>query len=48
SASALETWAKRLRDWNLDHSYVFFDNDQAAYAVGNALELKKLTGSNSH
>jgi uncharacterized protein YecE (DUF72 family) len=43
--STLQSWAARLREWNLDEAYVFFDNDQAAYAIDNALQLKELMGA---
>jgi uncharacterized protein YecE (DUF72 family) len=36
-AGKIERWSERLKD-----IYVYFDNDQAAYAAQNALELKKL------
>jgi uncharacterized protein YecE (DUF72 family) len=39
---SLRAWARRLREWNLRESYVFFDNDQAGYAAINALRLKAL------
>lgn len=39
---ALRAWARRLREWNLRRSYVFFDNDQAGYAALNALRLKQM------
>lgn len=44
SASTLCTWAKRIGEWgkNLRHIFVYFDNDQAAFAAKNALELKKM------
>ncbi len=40
----LEEWAERIRQWRkeLQSVYVYFDNDQAAYAVANALALKRL------
>jgi uncharacterized protein YecE (DUF72 family) len=40
----LERWAARIREWqqSLRAIYVYFDNDQAAYAVENALALKRL------
>jgi uncharacterized protein YecE (DUF72 family) len=41
----LREWAGRLRQWNLKSSYVFFDNDQAAYAAWNAKLLRDLVGS---
>ncbi len=39
---ALRAWAKRLREWDLRASYVFFDNDQAGYAALNAMRLKEI------
>ena len=46
SAAALRQWAARIRDWQktLCKVYLYFDNDQAAYAVENALALKRLLG----
>ncbi len=40
----LRQWAQRVRYWErtLRAVYLYFDNDQAAYAVRNALELKEL------
>jgi uncharacterized protein YecE (DUF72 family) len=42
----LERWAARVKNWQeqLDAIYIYFDNDQAAYAVENALALKRLLG----
>ncbi|HEX7154651.1 MAG TPA: DUF72 domain-containing protein [Thermoanaerobaculia bacterium] len=42
----MQEWADRLRGWNrkLKNAYVYFDNDDSAYAVDNALTLRKLTG----
>jgi len=44
SRAALRGWADRIRDWRKDLRavYVYFDNDQAAYAVENARELKQM------
>lgn len=44
SASTLDGWAERIRQWRkmLRAIYMYFDNDQAAYAVENALALKKM------
>ena len=41
---ALQTWASRIEAWRkeLKHVFVYFDNDQAAYAPKNALELKRM------
>jgi uncharacterized protein YecE (DUF72 family) len=40
----LAQWAARIRGWQRDLRavYVYFDNDQAAYAVENALALRRL------
>jgi uncharacterized protein YecE (DUF72 family) len=47
---SLEAWAQRIREWRKDLRaiYVYFDNDQAAYAVENALALKKLVEGRDH
>jgi uncharacterized protein YecE (DUF72 family) len=44
SERALEAWARRIEDWEAAKKkvYVYFDNDQAGYAVRDALELRKL------
>jgi uncharacterized protein YecE (DUF72 family) len=44
SRETLEQWAAHIRRWRreLRGVYVYFDNDQAAYAVENALALKQL------
>lgn len=44
SHAALDQWAARIARWrqNLKAVYLYFDNDQAAYAVENALTLKRL------
>jgi uncharacterized protein YecE (DUF72 family) len=46
SAQALEKWAARILQWRkeLRAVYVYFDNDQEAYAIHNALHLKQLLG----
>jgi uncharacterized protein YecE (DUF72 family) len=38
-------WADWLNRQRTDAAYVYFDNDQAAYAVQDAMELKALLGS---
>jgi len=46
----LERWARRIDDWRgkLDAVYVYFDNDDSAFAVHNALTLRSLVlGNNS-
>ena len=44
SRETLEAWAGRIRDWQRDlrDIYVYFDNDQAGYAIENALALKRM------
>lgn len=40
----LRDWATRIRSWKRDLRaiYVYFDNDQAAFAVENARALKHM------
>lgn len=44
SRAAMEQWAARILKWKSQgrHVNVYFDNDQAAFAVQNALTLKSL------
>jgi len=44
SNAALKKWAKQCAEWQSQKKdvYVYFDNDQDAYAVYNALTLKEL------
>jgi uncharacterized protein YecE (DUF72 family) len=44
SDAQLAKWANRIRDWSrtLKQIYVYFDNDDSAYAVENALTLKRM------
>jgi uncharacterized protein YecE (DUF72 family) len=44
SDEQLAEWAERIRAWNrkLKAIYVYFDNDDSAYAVDNAMTLKKM------
>ena len=46
SEGQLAVWADRIRRWNrrLEAIYVYFDNDDSAYAVENALTLKRMLG----
>jgi uncharacterized protein YecE (DUF72 family) len=46
SEEMLQTWAERIEQWRktLRAVYVYFDNDQCAYAVHNALALKQKLG----
>jgi uncharacterized protein YecE (DUF72 family) len=46
SDDQLAAWADRIREWDrsLRALYLYFDNDQAAYAVENALTLKRMIG----
>lgn len=42
----MEEWAQRIKTWSkkMKAVYVYFDNDDRAYAVDNALTLKKMLG----
>jgi uncharacterized protein YecE (DUF72 family) len=44
SGKVLRDWTERIGEWrrSLNGIYVYFDNDQEAFAVRNALELKRL------
>lgn len=46
---ALQLWANTLIDWSTQGKdvYVYFDNDQQAFAAFNALTLKEMVTSNS-
>ena len=46
SDEQLSDWADRIKKWSrtLKKIYVYFDNDDSAYAVDNALTLKKMLG----
>jgi uncharacterized protein YecE (DUF72 family) len=47
SDAQLAEWADRIKTWSrkLKRIYVYFDNDDSAYAVDNALTLKKLVAA---
>lgn len=47
SDQQLAEWAGRIRKWSrkMKAIYVYFDNDDSAYAVQNALTLKKMVGA---
>jgi NAD(P)-dependent dehydrogenase (short-subunit alcohol dehydrogenase family)/uncharacterized protein YecE (DUF72 family) len=49
SDDALQSWAKQIHCWErtLDSVYVYFDNDQAGYAAGNAIRLKRFVKGES-
>ncbi len=43
SSREIEEWSRRIRDWReRAEVYAYFNNDWNAYAVTNALELKRL------
>jgi len=46
SKRQLAKWAARIESWrsSLKSAYVYFDNDDSAYAVENALTLRELLG----
>jgi uncharacterized protein YecE (DUF72 family) len=43
-SATLAVWAGRIKEWqkSLKEIYIYFDNDQEAFAVHNALQLKKV------
>lgn len=46
SDAVMREWARRIEKWqSLDTVYVYFDNDDSAYAVDNAITLKKMVAS---
>lgn len=47
---ALETWARRARAWNREGRdvWIYFNNDQAAYAAHNAMELSAMLAPVPH
>jgi len=44
SQQQLKTWESRIRTWRpeLQHIFVYFDNDQSGFAAQNALQLKRI------
>jgi len=44
SQEQLKSWASRIRAWRteLQHVFVYFDNDQSGFAAQNAFELKRI------
>ena len=44
SEAELQSWAKKIREWNRD-TYIYFDNDQDANAIKNAERLKQILAS---
>ncbi len=44
SSEQLQEWADKINRWHeqLDHVYVYFNNDAYGHAIANALELKEL------
>lgn len=47
SDDALKEWARQFEAWSREGRdvYCYFDNDQAGYAVQNALRLREFTGA---
>ncbi len=47
SDDALREWARQFEAWSRERRdvYCYFDNDQAGYAVQNALRLREFTGA---
>jgi len=46
SDDRLQNWTRQIEIWarQLNTVYIYFDNDQAGYAVSNALALKRMVG----
>lgn len=46
----LREWARRIESWSrkLRDVYVYFDNDDSAFAVDNARKLRELLGIDAH
>jgi uncharacterized protein YecE (DUF72 family) len=49
STERLRNWARQIEKWSkeLKAVYIYFDNDQAGYAVKNAIALKKMVFGHS-
>jgi uncharacterized protein YecE (DUF72 family) len=47
SEEQLRRWAERIREWaaRLEKIYIYFDNDDSAYAAWNAIRLKELVSA---
>ncbi len=41
SDADLDGWAEQLRAWDLPNAFVYFDNDEAGYAAGDAFRLEQ-------
>jgi uncharacterized protein YecE (DUF72 family) len=41
TASELDTWAERIRAWNVTHAFVYFDNDARGHAPNDAAALRE-------
>src|SRR5205085_8809963 len=50
SDAQLAAWTARIREWSgkLEAIYVYFDNDDSAFAVNNALDRKSTRLNSSH
>ncbi|MGH3072222.1 MAG: DUF72 domain-containing protein [Gaiellaceae bacterium] len=42
SESELREWAKRIRSWPVEESFLYFNNDREGFAPRNALRLREL------
>jgi uncharacterized protein YecE (DUF72 family) len=47
SDETLERWAERIGEWHksLKSVHVYFDNDEAGYALGDALRLRRMSAA---
>lgn len=47
--SSLQKWANQIKSWSVNKDvFIYFDNDEKAYAAFNAIRLKELIGLQSH
>jgi uncharacterized protein YecE (DUF72 family) len=44
----LEKWASRVRSWPVKSAYIYFDNDDSAFAAKNALELREILSESAY
>jgi uncharacterized protein YecE (DUF72 family) len=42
SETELREWAKRIRSWPVEESFLYFNNDWEGFAPRNALRLREL------
>ncbi|KKQ96609.1 MAG: hypothetical protein UT20_C0006G0033 [Candidatus Levybacteria bacterium GW2011_GWA1_39_11] len=48
STKQLENWAQKIKNWKVARIYCFFNNDAQAFAVKNALKLRRILNEKNH